>query len=258
MSGARKVDQNDRLEAYLATLRPPAWKEALKRRAAHWQLYAAVTGSAMAMATNASVSSVPGGIRDIARPAASLLGAKQPSAISQETPLMRAVRLAMAGRNPGRFIEGEAPAIAQASQTQLPVVPPGGIVPVDSTVNIIQPGEWVSIYGANLAGGTAVWNGDFPTSLGGTSVEINGKSAFLSFVSPGQINLQAPDDTATGPVSVVVTTNVGTATATATLSQFSPSFLLLDPTHVTGIILRPDGSGTYGNGAYDILAGVYS
>ena len=33
--------------------------------------------------------------------------------------------------------------------------------------------------------GTAVWNGDFPTSLGGTSVTINGRPAYLSFVSSG-------------------------------------------------------------------------
>jgi uncharacterized protein (TIGR03437 family) len=52
----------------------------------------------------------------------------------------------------------------------------------------------VSIYGTNLASGTTIWNGDFPVSLGGTSVEIDGKPAYLEFVSPGQINLQAPDD----------------------------------------------------------------
>jgi uncharacterized protein (TIGR03437 family) len=120
-------------------------------------------------------------------------------------------------------------------------------------VGIIQPGEWVSIYGTNLASGTAVWNGDFPTILGGTSVKINGRSAFLSLASPGQINLQAPDDSAVGPVSVVVTTSAGSTRSTVTLSEFSPSFLLLDATHVTAIILRSDGSGAYGNGTYDIL-----
>jgi uncharacterized protein (TIGR03437 family) len=128
-----------------------------------------------------------------------------------------------------------------------------GVVPVDSTISIIQPGEWVSIFGTNLATSTEAWNGDFPTSLGGTSVTINGNSAYLSFVSPAQIILQAPDDTATGPVPVVVTTARGTAASTVTLAQFAPSFLLLDSTHVAGIIPRSDGSGTYGGGAYDIL-----
>jgi len=90
------------------------------------------------------------------------------------------------------------------------------------------------------------WNGTFPTSLGDTSVTIDGKLAYLWFVSPGQINLQAPDDTATGPVSVVVNTASGSATSTVNLGSVAPSFSLLDATHVTGVIVRPDGS-------YDIL-----
>jgi uncharacterized protein (TIGR03437 family) len=134
-----------------------------------------------------------------------------------------------------------------------PSVAAGGVVPVGSTTPTIQPGEWVSIFGTNLASATATWNGDFPVSLGGTSVTVNGKLAYLWYVSPGQINLQAPDDTATGPVSVVVTTSAGNATATVTLAQFAPSFLLLDTTHVTGIIRRSNGSGAYGGGTYDII-----
>ncbi len=105
-----------------------------------------------------------------------------------------------------------------------------------------QPGQWNRLLERRL-----------PPSLGGTSVTINGKAAFLIYVSPRQINLQAPDDTAIGTVSVVVTTAVGSATSTVTLSQFAPSFDLLDPVHVAGIILRSNGSGAYGGGTYDIL-----
>jgi uncharacterized protein (TIGR03437 family) len=129
----------------------------------------------------------------------------------------------------------------------------GGIVPVDSSVNTIQPGEWVSIFGMNLASSTVTWIGNFPTNLGGTSVTVNGKAAYLSFVSPSQINLQAPNDTVTGSVPVVVTTASGTAASTVTLAQFAPSFLLLDSKHVAGVILRSNGSGAYGGGSYDIL-----
>lgn len=135
----------------------------------------------------------------------------------------------------------------------LPSITAGGIVPLYSAATTIEPGEWVSIYGNNLAAGTETWNGDFPTSLGGTNVTINGKPAYLWFVSPGQINLQAPDDTATGSVPVVVTTAAGAATSSVTLGQFAPSFNLFDAKHVAGIIPRSDGSGAYGNGAYDIL-----
>jgi uncharacterized protein (TIGR03437 family) len=134
-----------------------------------------------------------------------------------------------------------------------PSITSGGIVPVGSSAATIQPGEWVSIYGRNLASGTVTWNGDFPTSLGGTSVTINGKKAYLWYVSPGQINLQSPDDTTRGSVPVVVTTANGSSTSTVTLGDFGPSFLLLDSKHVTGIIFRSNGSGAFGGGTYDII-----
>ena len=140
-----------------------------------------------------------------------------------------------------------------ANPTQAPTIVPGGVVPAFSETNVIQPGEWVSIYGLNLAIQTAAWNNDFPTSIAGTTVTIDGKPAYLAFVSPTQINLQAPDDTAVGPISVVVTTPNGTTTSTVTLSHFAPSFSLLYKRFVTGIILRSDGSGASGGGAYDIL-----
>lgn len=82
---------------------------------------------------------------------------------------------------------------------------------------------------------------------------INGKPGYPSYVSPDQINVQAPEDTAMGVVSVVVTTASGSATGAVTLAAFAPSFLLLDGKHVAGIILRSDGSGAYGGGTYDII-----
>jgi uncharacterized protein (TIGR03437 family) len=38
-----------------------------------------------------------------------------------------------------------------------------------------------------------------------------------------------------------------------TLAQLAPAWLLFDTKHVAGIILRSNGSGAYGGGAYDIL-----
>src|ERR1700685_1124668 len=141
-----------------------------------------------------------------------------------------------------------------AADTETVSITNGGVVPVYSTSNTIQPGMWTSIYGTNLATGNATWTGNFPQSLGGTTVTVNNKPAYLWFVSPGQINFQAPDDTATGTVSVVVQTPVGSATSTVTLGQFGPSFSLLDSKHVAGIIIRSDGSGAYGGGTYDIIS----
>jgi uncharacterized protein (TIGR03437 family) len=226
--------RRDRLEAYLATLRSSSSKEVTKSRVARWQHYAAVTGSAMALATNATLAP--------ARPFASL----------PNQPMLRSAKLAAVGRNSRLFAAAAAMQAAQAA-VKAPVISPGGVVPLYSTVNTIQPGSWVSIYGTNLAAGTAVSNGDFPMSLGGTSVTINGKSAYVSYVSAGQINLQSPDDTTTGVVPVVVTTSAGTATSSVTLNPFSPAFDLLDASHVAAIIVRSNGSGAYGNGSYDIL-----
>lgn len=134
-----------------------------------------------------------------------------------------------------------------------PTILSGGVVPVDGPTNIIQPGQWVSIFGNGLASATATWTGNFPVSLGNTSVTINGKPAYLSFVSPVQINIQAPDDTTTGTVPVVVTSDLGIAKSTVTLAPIAPTWLLQDPRHVAGIIFRSDGSGTNGGGAFDFI-----
>ena len=136
----------------------------------------------------------------------------------------------------------------------LPSITPNGVVPLYSNLTTIQPGQWVSIYGQNLGPNPGVsWNADFPTTLGGTSVTINGKPAYLWYVSSSQINLQSPADTTTGPVLVVVTTPAGSTTWDVTLSPVAPALLLLDGKHVTGIISRMDGSGVYGGGTYDII-----
>ena len=134
-----------------------------------------------------------------------------------------------------------------------PAILSGGIVPLYSTSNTIQPGEWISIFGSNFASGNFTWTGNFPTSLGDVSVTIDNKPAYLWYVSPGQINVQAPDDGATGSVPVVVNGPNGTVSSTVTLGSVAPSFNLLDGKHVAAIILRPDGSGAYGGGTYDIV-----
>src|SRR5208283_2444947 len=133
MSAARKVDLDHRLEAYFATIRSSSLREALERSAENWQIYAAVTGAAMAMVTSASAAIIGGGIRDIrAERAASVRAAKQHSASSKNVPLLRAVRLAMARQDAGDgFVNGGAKI---AAVSQAPSISPGGIVPLCSTV----------------------------------------------------------------------------------------------------------------------------
>jgi uncharacterized protein (TIGR03437 family) len=55
-----------------------------------------------------------------------------------------------------------------------------------------------------------------------TSVTVNGKPASVEYISPGQVNIQVPDDTTTGPVQVVVTTPAGMTAFMANLATFAP------------------------------------
>ena len=141
------------------------------------------------------------------------------------------------------FLRGPLSTRVAAGDTLAVSITPGGVVPIYSSATTIQAGEWISIYGNNLAGAVQLWNGDFPTTLGGTSVTIDNKPAYINFVAPSQIDVQAPDDIAMGTVPVVVTTATGSATSTVTLGEFGPSFNLMGASrYVAGIVIRNDGS----------------
>jgi uncharacterized protein (TIGR03437 family) len=139
-----------------------------------------------------------------------------------------------------------------------PAISLGGVVPVFSSATTIQPGSWVSIFGTNLAQSTTVWNGDFPTNLGGATVTINNKPAYIWYTSPGQINVQAPDDTTVGPVPVVVNVVGSTSSTTVTLGSYAPSFSLLNAKYPAALVVTT-GAGNSGGG-YDLIgpAGAFS
>ncbi len=150
---------------------------------------------------------------------------------------------------------------ATTSAVTFTVVPPsisaGGVVPIYSAAPVIQSGSWVSIYGTGLATSTAVWTGNFPTTLGGVTVTINNKKAYLWAVTPTQINLQAPDDTTTGSVNVAVTSGGKTLTSTVTLAQYGPSLSLFPgSSYASCVILTSNKRGAYGGGTYDLAAPV--
>ena len=112
-----------------------------------------------------------------------------------------------------------------------PTIDTGGVVSGASFLPGVVPGSWVTIKGSNLSPTTNTWenaivNGNLPTSLDGVSVSVAGKPAYVYFVSPGQINVVAPDVGA-GPVPVTVTTPTGTSAAlTATVTTQAPAFFL--------------------------------
>jgi uncharacterized protein (TIGR03437 family) len=87
--------------------------------------------------------------------------------------------------------------------------------------------------------------------LGGTSVTVNNKPAYMWYVSPTQINVQAPDDTTLGPVPVDVTIAGVTASTTVTLGQYGPSFSLFNNKYPAPIVPTA-GPGNSGAG-YDYI-----
>jgi uncharacterized protein (TIGR03437 family) len=104
-----------------------------------------------------------------------------------------------------------------------------------SQTHQIAQNTWIEVHGTNLAQTTMDWSSwDFadkglPTTLGGVSATVNGKPAAIFYVSPTQINVLTPLDTATGAVPVQLTTPYGqTAIDTVTETQTSPAFLVID------------------------------
>jgi uncharacterized protein (TIGR03437 family) len=114
-----------------------------------------------------------------------------------------------------------------------PSVNPGGVVSAAAFGGFtsIAPGSWIEIYGTNLAAVTNTWDGLFsggnaPTTVSRTSVLIGGQSAFLDYVSPGQVNAQVPSNVLTGTQPLVVTTAAGNSAAyTITVNAAQPGML---------------------------------
>ena len=95
------------------------------------------------------------------------------------------------------------------------------------------PGSYVEIFGTNLAGSSRGWaTSDFngstaPTTIDGVTVTVNGTAAFINYVSPGQVNIEVPDNIATGSAVPVVVSFQGQSStpATLTLNPTQPGFL---------------------------------
>ena len=102
----------------------------------------------------------------------------------------------------------------------------------------IAPATWIEIYGVNLATTlnpatlSQTWAGsDFtgaqaPLSLGGTSVTIGGKTAYVDYISPTQVNAQVPSGIGTGSQTLVLTTAGGSSIGTTlTVNAVEPGIL---------------------------------
>lgn len=112
-----------------------------------------------------------------------------------------------------------------------PVIAANGIVSAAGYQAGAAPGAWVAIFGQNLAASARAFSssdlvdGSLPTALGGVSVQIGNKAAFMYYVSPTLINVQAPAGNDTGSVPVTVTNSSGTSSpVTTNLQSLLPAF----------------------------------
>jgi uncharacterized protein (TIGR03437 family) len=143
--------------------------------------------------------------------------------------------------------------LSLAAAGNAPSISAGGVVNGASFSPGIVPGSWLTIQGSNLAPQTDTWdrfivNGNLPTSVDGVSVNVGSKPAYVYYISPTQINVQAPD-VGTGPVPVTVTTPNGTsAAATATVTTVSPAFFLWPGSQA--VATRQDASLAVKNGTF--------
>jgi protocatechuate 3,4-dioxygenase beta subunit len=143
------------------------------------------------------------------------------------------------------IVMGYTPADPPANRPS--ILPESGVVNGAGFQAGVTPGAWISIFGDNLAATSRAWNssdiiaGKLPASLDGVSVRINGKPAAVYYVSPSQLNVQAPDDAAQGPVEVVVTNSFGSSDPVRVeLQPVLPGFFLYNRSFVAAA--RPDGA----------------
>lgn len=109
----------------------------------------------------------------------------------------------------------------------------------------VSRGGVFSVYGQNLAAATLVTSSaTWPTTLGATSVAVNGVPAPIWFVSATQINAQLPFEVPIGQAQVAVTVSgVSSPSTSLQVVQAAPGLLACPscgPNHALAI--NPDGS----------------
>jgi uncharacterized protein (TIGR03437 family) len=100
-----------------------------------------------------------------------------------------------------------------SAPSSAPYVYPTGIVNAGSSAPFtaeLAPGEFISIFGANLATTTAT-DPTLPTGLGGVQVLVNGAPTAVRYVSPGQVNAVIPLGIDAGIASIQVVNSLGTS-----------------------------------------------
>lgn len=86
----------------------------------------------------------------------------------------------------------------------------------------VAPNSWAVAFGSGIAHSRATAtlgaDGQWPTTLAGTTVQVNGQPAEVYYVSPTQINFLVPDVTEFGSMPVIITDVSSGATQTSTVT----------------------------------------
>ena len=154
------------------------------------------------------------------------------------------------GARPGPYVGAAWVFVNNPVLSTIPSIASGGVMNGASFLPGIAPGTWITIQGTNLSATTRTWtDSDFlgnnlPTQLDHVSVTINGKAAYVYFISPTQLNVLSPDDATQGSVAVQVTTTQGKSNViNAVEAAFSPAlftFSQQDGKYVAAV--RADGA----------------
>ena len=98
----------------------------------------------------------------------------------------------------------------------------------------VAPNSLASLFGANLAPGTAqAFSQPLPTELGGVTLTVTDaagtqRNAPLVYVSPGQINFVVPDGVAAGTATFTVTNGSANQVATGAVQPVAPTLFAMN------------------------------
>jgi uncharacterized protein (TIGR03437 family) len=111
----------------------------------------------------------------------------------------------------------------------------------------VPAGSWITLFGNGLASSTRVWgaadivDGKLPESLDGVNVNVNNQPASVYYVSPTQLNVQAPSGTTSGSVNVTVSHGGGTSDSVSVeIHTFMPGFFQFGSEYIAAV--RADGA----------------
>jgi uncharacterized protein (TIGR03437 family) len=104
--------------------------------------------------------------------------------------------------------------------------------------------SWITVKGSNLSSTTRTWlakdfqGNQLPTQLDGVSVTVDGKPAYIGYVSPTQINALVAADVTVGPVQVS-TGNQGLASGNSStpMQTTSPAFFITSNNYIAALHL---------------------